>query len=61
MMTKPTTENLTIVNADARFPRVDLVEPASSGYLHLAAEVDGRPPFLPNSRRKRELIERCKR
>ncbi len=60
-MTKPTTENLTIVNADARFPRVDLVEPASSGYLHLAAEVDGRPPFLPNSRRKRGLIERCKR
>jgi hypothetical protein len=49
------------VNNDARFPRVKLVEPASSGYLHLAAEVDRRPPFLPNSRKKRELIAKCKR
>ncbi len=61
MTTQPTTENLTVVNADARFPRVRLVEPASSGYLHLAAEVDRRPPFLPNSRKKRELIASCKR
>lgn len=56
-----TTESLTIVNNDARFPRVKLVEPASSGYLHLAAEVDRRPPFLPNSRKKRELIAKCTR
>jgi len=60
-MTKSTTENLTVVNEDARFPRVSLVEPASSGYLHLAAEVDKRPPFLPSSRKKRELIAKCKR
>lgn len=56
-----TTESLTVVNNDARFPRVKLVEPASSGYLHLAAEVNRRPPFLPNSRKKRELIAKCKR
>ena len=56
-----TTESLTVVNNDARFPRVKLVEPASSGYLHLAAEVDRRPPFFPNSRKKRELIAKCKR
>ncbi len=61
MTTKSTTENLTVVNEDARFPRVNLVEPASSGYLHLAAEVDRRPSFLPNSQKKRELVAKCKR
>ena len=55
------TAALTVVNSDARFPRVRLVEPASSGYLLLAAEVDRRPPFLPNSRKKHALIARCKR
>lgn len=50
-----------MVNEDAGFPQVKLVEPAPSGYVHLAAEVDGRPPFLPNSQKKRELIARCKR
>ena len=52
---------MTVVNEDARFPRAKLVEPAPSGYIHLAGEVDKRPPFLPNSRRKRELIAECKR
>ncbi len=61
MTTKPTTESLIVVNENARFPRVKLVEPAPSGYVHLAAEVDKRPPFLPNGRRKRELIAECKR
>lgn len=61
MKTTAKTESLTVINDGARFPRVNLVEPASSGYLHLAAEVDKRPPFLPNSRRKRELIAECKR
>lgn len=45
----------------ARFPKVTLVEPTSSGYLHLAAEIDGRLPFLPNSPKKRKLIATCKR
>lgn len=61
MTTKSTRESLIVVNENARFPRVKLVEPAPSGYVHLAAEVDKRPPFLPNSRRKRELIAECKR
>ncbi len=60
-MTKSTRESLIVVNENARFPRVKLVEPAPSGYLHLAAEADKRPPFLPNSRRKWELIAECKR
>ncbi len=55
MMTPTTTTE------SVRFPRVTLVESASSGYLHLAAEVDRGLPFLPNSRKKRELVATCKR
>lgn len=44
-----------------RFPKVSLVEPTSSGYLHLAAEIDGRLPFLPNSPKKQKLIAASKR
>lgn len=44
----------------ARFPQVKLAEPLPSGFVHIAAEVDGRPPFLPNSRKKRQLLARCK-
>lgn len=43
-----------------RFPRVKLAEPLPSGFVHVAAEVDARPPFLPNSRKKRQLLARCK-
>jgi len=60
MTTQLAKEALTVVNADPRFPRAKLVEPASSGYVHVAAEVDARAPFLPNSRKKRQLIARCK-
>ncbi len=60
MTAQSTTESLTVVNDDARFPRVRLAEPVSSGFVHIAAEVDGKPPFLPNSRRKRLLLARCK-
>ncbi len=55
-----TTRSLTVANESVRFPKVTLIEPAASGYIHIAAEVDWRPPFLPNSRRKRELIAKCK-
>jgi hypothetical protein len=56
------TTPLTIVNASDRFPKVPtLVEPATSGYILTAARVDRRPPFLPNSRRKRALISLLKR
>ena len=55
------TTQLTVANESVRFPKVKLVDPASSGYIHIAAEVNRRPPFLPNSRRKRKLIAKCKR
>lgn len=54
------TEPLRIVNERVRFPRVSLVDPAPSVYLHIAAEVDGRPPFLWNSGEKKRLIADCK-
>jgi hypothetical protein len=57
-----TTTSLTIVNASERFPKVPtLIEPRTSGYILDAAQVDSRPPFLPNSRAKRRLISSCKR
>jgi hypothetical protein len=55
------TEPLRIVNEHVRFPRVSLVDPAPSVYLHIAAEVDKRPPFLWNSAKKKRLIADCKR
>lgn len=54
------TKTLTSSNKGARFPQVKLAEPLPSGFVHIAAEVDPRPPFLPNSRKKRQLIARCK-
>jgi hypothetical protein len=55
------TTPLTVVNASERFPKVPaLVEPTTSGYILDAAQVDRRPPFLPNSREKRRLISLCK-
>ncbi len=55
------TESLRIVNEHVRFPRASLVDPAPSVYLHIAAEVDKRPPFLWNSAQKKKLITDCKR
>ncbi len=54
------TESLLFVNERVRFPRVSLVDPAPSVYLHIAAEVDKRPPFLWNSVEKKRLIADCK-
>jgi hypothetical protein len=54
------TKTLTASNKGTRFPQVKLAEPLPSGFVHVAAEVDARPPFLPNSRKKRQLIARCK-
>ena len=53
--------SLIVATESVQFPKVRLVDPAPSGYGHIAAEVDERPPFLPNSRRKRQLIEAGKR
>ncbi|HZB08977.1 MAG TPA: hypothetical protein VE525_07695 [Rubrobacter sp.] len=60
MTTQSTMGPLTVVNDDARFPRAKLAEPLPSGFVHIAAEVDGKPPFLLNSREKRRLLARCK-
>jgi len=38
-----------------------LIQPAGSGYVLLAAEIDAHPPFLWPSRTKRRLIEDCAR
>jgi hypothetical protein len=48
------------VDVGKAFPKARLVEPATSGYLLLAAEVDRRPMLLPNSRRKRSLLQRIR-
>ena len=55
---------LTIVNPEPKYADVELVEPATLGYLHVAAEVRPRRlPFLqrlPAGREKSELIGRLK-
>jgi hypothetical protein len=49
-----------LVNPDPRYGRVRLIEPTTLGYLHLAAEVQPRLPFLPSSRPKRAFLARLK-
>jgi len=39
---------LRIVNEHLRFPRVSLIERSSSHFVHIAAEIDRRLPFLPS-------------
>ena len=46
------------VDVGRRFPQAELIEPTTSGYLLVAAAVDRRPMFLPNSRPKRRLLRR---
>lgn len=41
--------------------KASLVKPNDSGYLLLAAETDGRPAWLPNSRDKRALLTAAQR
>ena len=55
-----TTISLILASESVRFPKVKLAEPAPSEYAHIAAEVDERALFLPNSWRKRQLIENCR-
>ena len=51
---------LTVVNQHLQFPAVRLIEPSTSTYLNIAAEIDKRLTFLPDSGAKKELIARCK-
>lgn len=43
------------------YGKVDLVEPVTSGFIQIAAEVEHRPPFLPAGGAKRALLADCKR
>ena len=52
--------DFTYVDVGRTFPKARLVEATKSGYLLIAAEVDRRPMFLPNSRAKRALIRAIK-
>lgn len=51
---------LRIVNGELRFPRVDLVEPSPSRFIHIAAEIEARPPFLPDSGAKKQVLAKAK-
>jgi len=51
---------LTIANKSIQFPVVSLINVSSSVFIHIAAEIDLRPVFFPNSRKKNQLIRRCK-
>ena len=49
------------IDVSEHFPRVQLVAPATSGYLLMAAEVDQRPwQLIPFSRNKNDLIRETK-
>jgi hypothetical protein len=60
----PTIEEIasdfTYVDVGRTFPKAPLLEPTSSGYLLVTAEVDRRPMNLPNSGAMRGLIRRVK-
>ncbi len=46
---------------DETLPQVDFADPTTDGFLVVAAEVDRRPAWLPDSRRKRRLLARVGR
>ncbi|MFC6256066.1 hypothetical protein ACFP5Z_03300 [Kocuria oceani] len=48
-----------LVYDDPSISPVEFIEPSVEGYLLLAAEVDHRPPMLPNSARKRALLRQA--
>lgn len=51
---------LTIVNTHLQFPVVTLTDTSPSVFIHLAAEVDARPVFFPNSLTKKRVLAQCK-
>ena len=54
-----TTISSVLASESVRFSKVKLADPAPSEYAHIAAEVNERALFLPNSWRKRQLIGNC--
>ena len=52
---------LNVAYSNEQYEKVTLIEPTSSGYIHIAAEVDTRLPFFPASPNKKRLLQKCKR
>lgn len=53
------TRKLHTLESNADYDSATLIEPADSGYILIAVEVDQRLPFLPPSRAKRRLLNDC--
>ena len=49
-----------IVNEQIRFPEIQYEAPNTTGYIHLAAEIERTLPIKPNSTAKKELIVKAK-
>lgn len=49
------------VNEHIQFPEIRYEEPNTSGYIHLAAEIERPLPFKPNSKAKKTLIASAKK
>ena len=50
-----------IVNQELQYEKAALIEPNNKGYIHIAAEVDGKPlPLKPKSKVKKTLIQKAK-
>jgi len=49
-----------IVNEHIQFPEIEYEAPNTTGYIHLAAEIERTLPIKPNSKAKKELIARVK-
>ena len=48
-----------IVNKHIQFPEIEYEAPNTTGYIHLAAEIERTLPIKPNSKTKKELIARA--
>jgi len=59
-MAVPSDSQLRVLPSEQSFPDVRLIEPSTSGFALLAAEVDRRPPMLGSSLRSRQLLAECK-
>ena len=51
---------MNIVNDHIQFPEIIYETPNTTGYIHLAAEIERTLPIKPNSKAKKALIAKCK-
>ena len=51
---------MNIVNEHIQFPEIIYETPNTTGYIHLAAEIERTLPIKPNSKKKKALIAICK-